>query len=195
MIRIAIHSASPSVARALQSIIAMSGHHFASEGTADLVIIDTLHPAPTPPTSSNRLMLVATNDTATSDAPSLPCPLRPERLLQRLFMLANTQRLALGQGWSLDMLARTLEHEHSAPLSLTEKECALLKHLLQAHPAPLGRDDLLEQVWGMASAIDTHTLETHIYRLRNKLEALTPRPCDIRTHDGAYVLAFEQKTS
>ncbi|MBX9726601.1 MAG: helix-turn-helix domain-containing protein, partial [Rickettsiales bacterium] len=158
-------------------------------------IVDTLHPAPMPPTSGSRLMLVATNDTATSNTPSLPCPLRPERLLQRLFMLANTQRLALGQGWSLDMLARTLEHEQSAPLSLTEKECVLLKHLLQAHPTPLGRDDLLEQVWGMASAIDTHTLETHIYRLRSKLETLTPRPCDIRTHDGAYVLAFEQKTS
>ena len=193
--RIGIHSASASVARALESIITASGHHYASAGPADLVIVDTFHPASTPHASSTRLMLTARSDTTTSDSPSMACPLRPERLLQRLFMLANTQRLSLGQGWSLDMLARTLEHEKHTPVSLTEKECVLLKHLLQAHPAPLSRDALLEQVWGMASAIDTHTLETHIYRLRNKLESLLPRPCDILTKDGAYMLALEQKTS
>ena len=189
--RIAIHSASASVTRTIETIISASGHQYSRESSADLVIIDAQHPPSTSPPNGASLTLVSSPETSANENATLTCPLRHERLAQRLLMLANTQRVALAHGWSLDMLARTLAHSTAAPINLTEKESILLKHLLLAHPAPLSREALLEQVWGMANAIDTHTLETHIYRLRNKLEALAPRPCDIRTHEGAYLLAFD----
>jgi len=192
VIRIAIHSASSSVTLALEKIVVASGHQLASESNADLMIVDTQHSKAGSPPSGATLNLVVKADARANDTTSITCPLRPERLQQRLLMLTNTQRLSMAQGWTLDMLSRTLEHEHCTPTALTEKECTLLKHLLQAHPVPLSRDALLEQVWGMASAIDTHTLETHIYRLRGKLDSLTPRPCDIVTLGGAYVLALDE---
>jgi DNA-binding response OmpR family regulator len=43
----------------------------------------------------------------------------------------------------------------------------------------------------MQPDVETHTLETHIYRLRSKLDALTPKPCDIITLDGAYQLTMD----
>lgn len=190
--RIAVHSASASVSRTLEAMIAASGHQFTAEGSADVVLVDTLHPLAKPMPAGEVLQLNAPTATSGNDAASLTCPIKPERLLQRLMMLANTQRLALANGWSLDMQARALQHETAASASFTEKECTLLKHLLHAHPTPLSRDDLLEQVWGMAGEIDTHTLETHIYRLRSKLDELKPRPCDILTQDGAYVLALNE---
>jgi DNA-binding response OmpR family regulator len=189
--RIAVHSASASITRTLESIIAASGHHLAKgDELPDLVIKDTHHPAK-PNVSSTAATL--TLGAAASES-AIVCPVRPERIIQRLMMLGNTQTIPLAQGWSLDMLARMLQHEHGAHTSLTEKECSLLKYLAQAHPEPLGRDDLLEHVWGMAGEVDTHTLETHIYRLRNKLGELSPAPCDILTHEGAYMLALDEKS-
>jgi DNA-binding response OmpR family regulator len=126
----------------------------------------------------------AANDTA------LACPIRPERLIQRLSQLGSTQRISLAHGWSLDMLARSLHHASGSIATLTEKESSLLKQLAQSHPAPMTRETLLTEVWGMQGNIDTHTLETHIYRLRSKLNDLTPSPCDILTQNGAYTLVF-----
>lgn len=56
-------------------------------------------------------------------------------------------------------------------IRLTEKEAAILKYLYQAAPDSVERETLLEEVWGYNSGITTHTLETHIYRLRQKIEA------------------------
>ncbi|MGE4351703.1 MAG: helix-turn-helix domain-containing protein [Bdellovibrionales bacterium] len=53
-------------------------------------------------------------------------------------------------------------------LKLTEKETALLEYLC-ASDKPVPREELLASVWGYDDSIDTHTLETHIYRLRRKL--------------------------
>ena len=69
---------------------------------------------------------------------------------------------------------------------LTEKECELLAARVRAQPTAQSREALLAQVWGMASSIDTHTLETHIYRLRAKLETIHPTPGTILTEEGNY---------
>ncbi|PCI84580.1 MAG: DNA-binding response regulator [Hyphomicrobiales bacterium] len=55
-------------------------------------------------------------------------------------------------------------------IRLTEKETAILKYLYKADGTSIGRDELLCEVWGYNSGITTHTLETHIYRLRQKIE-------------------------
>lgn len=188
--RITAKSASASVARMLEAIITRSGHEVArNEANADFLIEDTIHPIRHNAGAIPALLLVAQ---AAMQEQAVACPLRPERLIQRLAMLGNTQSVALSNGWTLDMLARTLHHENGTTSALTEKECSLLKHLAQAHPQPMGRDTLLGQVWGMQGDVDTHTLETHIYRLRAKLNELTPHPCDIITQGGAYALVFGQ---
>jgi DNA-binding response OmpR family regulator len=71
---------------------------------------------------------------------------------------------------------------------LTDKETAILKFLLRAGAKPVGRDVLLDQVWGYNAAVTTHTLETHVYRLRQKIEA---DPADAKilvTEGGGYRL-------
>lgn len=187
--RIATSSASASVTRTLESLIALSGHHLAKNiADADLVLNDRLHATKTTLAHDVAcLNLVAKEDTAEH---ALVCPIRPERLLMRLVMLNNTQTNPLSNGWALDMQARQLQHTDARTVALTEKECALLRHLHAAHPSTLSREDLLEQVWGMAGDVDSHTLETHIYRLRSKLSEITPSPADILSENGRYGLAL-----
>ncbi len=60
-------------------------------------------------------------------------------------------------------------------IRLTEKETAVLKFLYRSDTA-VNRQMLMHEVWGYNSAVTTHTLETHIYRLRQKIEADPPTP-------------------
>ena len=55
-------------------------------------------------------------------------------------------------------------------MRLTEKETAILRYLYRAGQKPVSRETLLQEVWGYNSGVTTHTLETHIYRLRQKVE-------------------------
>jgi DNA-binding response OmpR family regulator len=78
--------------------------------------------------------------------------------------------------------------EHNRRIRLTEKEAAILKFLYRAGTKPVGRQVLLNEVWGYNAAVTTHTLETHIYRLRQKIE---PDPTSARlllTEGGGYRL-------
>ncbi len=59
---------------------------------------------------------------------------------------------------------------------LTEKETAILARLARARGGVVARDVLLREIWGYSPAVDTHTLETHIHRLRRKLEDASGRP-------------------
>ena len=56
---------------------------------------------------------------------------------------------------------------------LTEKETMVLKLLNKNAPATVSREDMLSEIWGFQKGLTTHTLETHIYRLRQKLSRLT----------------------
>jgi len=70
---------------------------------------------------------------------------------------------------------------------LTEKETAILQFLYRAGRA-IGRDTLLGQVWGYNAGVTTHTLETHIYRLRRKIERDPARAELLVTEPGGYRL-------
>ncbi|MGK7869612.1 response regulator transcription factor [Falsiroseomonas sp. E2-1-a20] len=81
-----------------------------------------------------------------------------------------------------------LDAARNRKIRLTEKEAAILKYLYRAGGRPVGRQILLNEVWGYNSAVTTHTLETHIYRLRQKIE---PDPTNARllvTEGGGYRL-------
>ncbi len=73
-------------------------------------------------------------------------------------------------------------------IRLTEKESAVLKYLYRANGEPVARKTLLREVWGYSPGTTTHTVETHIYRLRRKIE---PDAAQIRllvNEDGGYRL-------
>lgn len=71
---------------------------------------------------------------------------------------------------------------------LTEKEAAILHRLAQARGAIIPKADLLADVWGYGPNVSTRTLETHIHRLRRKIEADPRRPLKLLTEDGGYRL-------
>lgn len=73
-------------------------------------------------------------------------------------------------------------------IRLTEKETAILKFLYRAGGKTMPRDVLLAEVWGYNSGVTTHTLETHIYRLRRKIEKNPPDAQILVTESGGYKL-------
>lgn len=73
-------------------------------------------------------------------------------------------------------------------LRLTEKETAILKYLYRAGGKPVPRDELLNDVWGYHAAVTTHTLETHVYRLRQKMEDEPSNARILVTEPGGYRL-------
>ena len=86
------------------------------------------------------------------------------------------------------------EPARSRRIRLTEKEAAILKFLYRAGTRAVARQVLLNEVWGYNAAVTTHTLETHIYRLRQKIE---PDPSNARllvTEGGGYRLDPEGVT-
>ncbi len=84
---------------------------------------------------------------------------------------------------------KMLTDEEGKKIRLTEKETNILKFLYRANDQVVARDILLHEVWGYNAGVTTHTLETHIYRLRQKIE---PDPSNARllvTESGGYRLA------
>lgn len=84
--------------------------------------------------------------------------------------------------------SKLLTNEKGSKLKLTEKETAILRYLYRAGQAVVGRDTLLTEVWGYNSNVTTHTLETHIYRLRQKIEADPSNARILVTEPGGYKL-------
>jgi DNA-binding response OmpR family regulator len=73
-------------------------------------------------------------------------------------------------------------------IRLTEKETAILKFLYRAGDRAVGRDTLLGEVWGYNAGVTTHTLETHVYRLRQKIERDPSAATILVTEPGGYRL-------
>ena len=85
--------------------------------------------------------------------------------------------------------AKLLVDEKAKKIRLTEKETNILKYLYRAGEKAVSREELLAEVWGYNAGVTTHTLETHVYRLRQKIE---PDPANARlllTEQGGYRLA------
>ena len=65
----------------------------------------------------------------------------------------------------------------------------MLRHLYRAERQSVSREKLLKEVWGYKEGVNTHTLETHIYRLRQKVELDGAAPLILTTESGGYRLA------
>ena len=79
-------------------------------------------------------------------------------------------------------------HDTGKKVRLTDKEAAILKYLYRAGDRVVGRDVLLDEVWGYNAGVTTHTLETHVYRLRQKIEADPSSARLLVTEPGGYRL-------
>ncbi|SOH92944.1 DNA-binding response regulator, OmpR family, contains REC and winged-helix (wHTH) domain [Monaibacterium marinum] len=84
--------------------------------------------------------------------------------------------------------AKMLITEDDRKIRLTEKETNILKFLYRANDGVVARDVLLHEVWGYNAAVTTHTLETHIYRLRQKVELDPSNATLLVTESGGYRL-------
>ena len=76
-------------------------------------------------------------------------------------------------------------------IELTEKETSILNYLLRREGGFASRAELLEVIWGYKSGITTHTLETHIYRLREKLKPKASKFISIKTSKDGYSVVLQ----
>lgn len=81
---------------------------------------------------------------------------------------------------------KLLLDDKGGKIRLTEKESAIIRYLYRADQKVVTRDVLLEEVWGYNSGVTTHTLETHVYRLRQKIEADPANAEILVTESGGY---------
>jgi DNA-binding response OmpR family regulator len=81
---------------------------------------------------------------------------------------------------------KLLTTDDGKKIRLTEKEAAIIRYLYRADSKVVTRDILLEEVWGYNSGVTTHTLETHVYRLRQKIERDPSNAQILVTENGGY---------
>ena len=120
-------------------------------------------------------------------------PFRINELLARLraqmraFETSEDAVFQIGP-YSFRPSARQLQDANGKRIRLTDKEAAILKFLYRANGRPVSRQLLLGEVWGYNAAVTTHTLETHIYRLRQKIEPDSAVSRLLVTEGGGYRL-------
>ncbi len=96
-------------------------------------------------------------------------------------------------GLKFDLTSKWLiSNVANTKIALTEKEAEILLFLFEEHPKGVQKDCLLREIWGLQKGLSTHTLETHIYRLRKKIKDHTNEPI-ILTHGTTYKLADNPK--
>jgi len=117
-------------------------------------------------------------------------PLRMGELLARIHIQLH-QSFVLGDvqfeiGDLIFIPANKTLHEITTDKvqKLTEKEATILKFLYQASPDEVTKSQILSEVWGFQDGLSTHTLETHIYRLRQKINQFSKKQLVLTTEKG-----------
>jgi len=119
---------------------------------------------------------------------TLPQPIKLVDLLSRLHQLPYRQSISFSH-FSLDLREKTLTNLTSLQTQrLTEKEVQLLHFFIQNKGQAISRNRLLKAIWAYHPEVETHTLETHIYRLRQKLEADPANPTLLINCESGYIL-------
>jgi DNA-binding response OmpR family regulator len=121
-------------------------------------------------------------------------PFRPNELVARLRAqfrtFDNSQEASFTIGpYTFRPTAKQLHHAGTnRRIRLTPKEVEILKSLYHSDSNLVDRDTLLHEVWGHDTTVTTHTLETHIFRLRQKIEANPADPVLLVSERGGYRL-------
>ncbi len=95
---------------------------------------------------------------------------------------------AIGPYTFLPSSKMLVDEDAKKKVRLTEKETSILKYLYRSGEKVVGRDTLLGEVWGYNAGVTTHTLETHVYRLRQKIEHDPSNAQLLVTEPGGYRL-------
>ncbi len=95
---------------------------------------------------------------------------------------------AIGPYTFLPSSKMLVDEDANKKVRLTEKETSILKYLYRSGEKVVGRDTLLGEVWGYNAGVTTHTLETHVYRLRQKIEHDPSNAQLLVTEPGGYRL-------
>ena len=93
--------------------------------------------------------------------------------------------------FSLDVVGRKISFD-KANEKLTEKETEILWKLLNKIDHQIPQKELLKEIWGYDESIETRTLETHIYRIRKKLNSIGAKNYEIRNIDNSYILSLKK---
>lgn len=121
-------------------------------------------------------------------------PLQLEAFLNQLRAVGNlldnsADGYLFFNNYELHPVAREiLNIRNDETIKLTEKEVAIIKYLYKARDKIVSKNELLQEVWGYSPDVSTHTIETHIYRLRQKVEHENPDAQLIMTEEGGYKL-------
>ena len=142
-------------------------------------------------TKTKHKLLLNNNITVKNffDLNDLPLPLKKllERINIKLIKLKfNNQSKIIIKGYELNLNSKFFSKDN-LKLKLTEKEIEIilyLKDLKIKHDVA----DLQKNIWGYSSNMETHTVETHIYRLRKKISDLFKDEKLILTHKNGYFI-------
>ena len=121
-------------------------------------------------------------------------PLRLAELITRIrtqlrqFRASDDARFEIGNLSFMPVNKMLHETGSDRMQALTEKEATILRFLYRAFPNDVTKDELLAEIWGFQNGVSTHTLETHIYRLRQKISRLTKKQL-VLTIENGYRLA------
>lgn len=117
----------------------------------------------------------------------LPVLLARMRAQLRQFAQSDQAVLPIGP-YVFHPALRQLVDQHDRRIRLTDKEASILKILYRSMDEVVLRETLLEAIWGYNAGVTTHTLETHIYRLRQKIEPDPQAARILLTESGGYRL-------
>ena len=138
----------------------------------------------------DKASLIVTSETAQAGkAPVIAVKTKPLRLQSLLAdisarIAAAGGDMALGPDCRFSSRQKQLLHSSGQSAALTDKETQLVQTLVKAGREGIAKDALLKAVWGIEQDMDTHTLETHIYRLRAKFRELSAGDRIVATKNG-----------
>lgn len=137
--------------------------------------------------------ILALGETATQTNETLSLPLRMAHLISRLkFHIRNyhaspERYLTIGP-FRLYPALRHLVDGAKEPQKLTDREVDILQFLYHEQGKTVQRERLLSEIWGFNASVTTHTLETHVYRIRQKIEDDPNNAKILVTDEGGYRL-------
>jgi DNA-binding response OmpR family regulator len=119
---------------------------------------------------------------------SMPVLLARIRAHLRQHATNDDAAFALGPYSFRPAARRLVDSETRREIPLSEKECAILRFLFRADNRAIDRDTLYAEVWNHRTPLATHTLQTHVYRLRRKIERDPANPRILVSEPAGYRL-------
>ncbi len=197
---IAVFAQSPAKAGFLAEIVRIAGFipQIKPDAKDATFVCSILADTVTPPFAPRPIIRIQSDSNADleegvgAQSHILRSPFRASDLIEKILLLVAQENMIPATLVFHAGVVSTRENlwtpAQGTPVRMTEKETAILAHLYAACGAPVSREDLLANVWSYADTVETHTLETHIYRLRQKIEKNPAEPDILLTVENGYMV-------